>query len=163
MQQRLKIFIISLGLCFAVAQGQVDDIGTYGGVGADLFIGGGFAVPLPSFQLGTEIAPHFELRGSLVTIFLISILGVDALYTYSTPDSALRYYVGGGPDLVLLFNIGDPNSGPFPFLFAAHATAGLEYRHNELIGLYAEGQPFLIFGGDLTPGVRLRSGVNFHF
>ena len=169
MLKAYKCLMVFALLTLSASQGQTaqeppDDTNSYFGLGADVFVAGdGLIVPAPSFQFGTEVAPHFEIRGSLTTLIFVSVLSVDALYVASLPEPTLRFYLGGGPDMALVIPIFSPDLPPLIPFIAVHATAGLEYRHNELIGLYAEGQPFLIFGGDLTPGVRLRSGVNFHF
>ena len=164
--RRCLVSFILLGLTLAQAQAareQADDLNTYFGVGADLFIaGGGVTVPAPSFQFGAEVTPQLELRGTLTTLLFVSVISADALYTDRLTDSALRYYVGGGPDLALITPLFSDTTYPLLY-FAVHATAGVEYRASRLIGLYAEGQPFFVFGTGVTPGVRFRAGVNFHF
>ena len=152
------------------AHGQTNDRHTYFGIGADMIIANASTtsvnnclfIPAPSLQFGSSVSPQFEVRGAFATLIYVSVVSADALYTNHFSNPSLRYYLGGGPDLALILPILADETSSLRY-FALHLTAGLEYRASSVIGLYAESQPFIIFSTNITPGVRLRTGVNFHF
>ena len=143
------------------------EVGSYFGIGGDFYISfisdDVITTPAPSIQVGAEVAPQVEVRGSFATLLVVSVLSADALYTDNFTNPALRYYVGGGPDLALAIVSLGPESPLLNPLLSVHVTGGTEYRTSQRVGLYAEGQPFLVFGAGVTPGVRIRGGVNFHY
>lgn len=112
--------------------------------------------PLPSLQLGGFVSDTVVVRGVLESLILVTLLGVDVLYVTPLPDSDARGYVGGGADVGVAI---------VPFLgtgaiFGVHGTAGIEWLTGQL-GIFAETQPALYFGGGLW--VKLRAGVNVYF
>lgn len=78
------------------------------------------------------------------------------LYVSPLPDSNARAYVGGGLDVGVIFV---PTYGAGAN-FGVHGTAGIEWL-TERLGVFAEAQPVLYFGGGLL--VKLRGGVNVYF
>ena len=129
---------------------------------APLYLGFGATLantsPLPSVQVGGPVAQNVELRGTLDSLGIISVFGVDALYKFPVSGASLGGYVGGGPDAVLAF-IGGDN-----FILGLHATVGLEYFTSSL-GIYGELQPLIpVSGFNRAPVLgKLRVGVNFYF
>lgn len=57
--------------------------------------------PLLGLQGGGEVAERLELRVNLDSLLIINFLAADLSYTdVSEGEAPLRYYLGGGPDLV---------------------------------------------------------------
>lgn len=124
------------------------------GVGATLANG---VIPLLGVQVGGPVAEHLEVRGTLESVFFITDIGLDLLYTFPVFGVLLEGYIGGGPDLIPLFI----NSSEL--WTAVHATAGLEYLTGS-VGIYGKLQPLLpLFGVGAPVFVKARAGVNFYF
>ena len=109
-------------------------------------------------ELGGPVAQSVKLRGTLDSLGIISVFGIDALYKFLVSGASLGGYIGSGPDAGLAF-IGGDN-----LILGLHATAGLEYFTGEL-GIYDELQPLIpILGFNSAPVLgKLRAGVNFYF
>lgn len=109
----------------------------------------------PVFPIGiqgsnTDVLSDFGVRLTHDRAFLPTTLGVDVLYLPTLAST--RFYVGGGPELIL----GEANGA---FLLGARVTGGLEVRQNN-VGVFGEVQPFITPGQ--TAGVRLRLGLNVY-
>lgn len=122
-------------------------------------------IPLPGLQLATPVLDDVELRASLLTLLLVNFIQVDVLYTRDLSDT-LRAYSGVGGDVGSIYPDGS--------IFGVHATAGLEYRLGNGIGLFGEAQPLYVLNApeylldsdpDSSLGLfgKLNLGVNFHF
>ena len=149
MLRRWTVGVAALLFC---AAGQAQS--SYVGVGAALTNG---VIPLFGIQVGGPVAEQLEVRGTLDSVFFVTDLGLDLLYTFPVSGTTLEGYIGGGPDVIPLFI----NSSEL--WLAVHATAGLEYLTGS-VGIYGELQPLLpFFGVGATVFIKTRAGVNFYF
>lgn len=152
---RLPALLIAFCLSCGFAQTNAATPSTYFGVSLDLFTD--FAnyafAPIPSFQVGAEVSEGLELRASLGTVLIISLLQVDVLYTTAIPDSEARFYIGGGPDLLFSTFYGGGA------LFGLHGTLGAAYPLSKAVDTFGEIQPILSAGIFVA---RIRVGLNFY-
>jgi hypothetical protein len=149
--------IIILCIVFAPAMAQ----NTYVGIGGSLlFMPDVGAFPLPSIQVGGEIADTVELRATLDSLIFASLIGVDALFTDSLPDTKARFYLGGGVT-AFIFTLGQFSGSAF----GLRTPLGLEFytMPEQQFGIYAEALPMLFFARDTSFLATLRAGLNFHF
>lgn len=107
-------------------------------------------------QAGGPVAETLELRGTLDTVLLLSILGADLLYPFAVSPT-LEGYAGGGADFAYLFVSGLAAAGTLML----HATAGLEVRSGGL-GIYGEVQPYTLLSAPIL-ALKARFGVNVYF
>ncbi len=148
---KFTILLVLLSLSFASAQDS------YFGVGLSAYTDFTNLGALPSFQFGTSVSDSVELRATVDSVILASIIGVDLLYSEQLPKEDARYYLGGGADFVFALLPGIVN---FAAAASAHATLGYE-SISDNVGIFAEAQPMVAFSGGI--GVRLRLGANIHF
>lgn len=160
------VFVLFTLLALSCAQAQ----DSYFGIRADV-VGDlsplSVVAPIVGIQLGTPVSDNVELRVSLLTVVIASVLQADVFYTQPLSDT-LRGYGGVGGDL------GQVAYGDAQTFSGVHATAGVEHRLESGTGLFGEVQPLYVlsapeyaFGGDSDSGLglfwKLNAGVNFHF
>lgn len=163
----LTTLIAVFSLSAAQAQGTYFGLSYTGLVAFSEEIGIGYGY-LGGLQLGGPVAGGFELRGTLETIVVASIFGVDLLHPF-TLSTATRGYVGGGADFIYSVYTGrNPDGGSLSgSSFGLHGTAGLESRASRALGFYGEVQPYFPLDRTLLDSawltLKFRTGFNFYF
>lgn len=146
--------LLLLVLVTATAQAQTDNQ-LYFGVSFDAITDFQEAVffPIPTFQVGSEVRNGLELRASIATLVIVSLLQGDVLYTSTIPDTDARFYLGGGPDLGFATLFGGGAA------FGLHGTLGAGYSLSPVVHGFSELQPVLFSGVFI---IRGRVGLNFY-
>ena len=133
------------------------------------YVGLGLGYPFQAYY-GMEdmLGDNLDLRVRLSSYFWNLSIGADVIMDVAHLDTApVRIYVGGGPNIDVLFG-----GGVSSFGIGISALAGAEYRFNENWGGFGElGLGYTFYFGDLlgySPlGVgfapRGALGVNYHF
>lgn len=159
----LAVALLGAGSAFAQSPAMGVQYATtqYAGVG----IGYPFQV---YYGMENMLGDNLDLRVRLSSYFWNISLGADVIYDVAYLDSApVRIYVGGGPNLDMLF-LGGINS----FGVGISGLGGAEYRFDENWGAFAElGIGYTFYFGNLAGlnafglgfAPRGALGVNYHF
>lgn len=114
-------------------------------------------LPLPSVQVGGDVAPNVRLRLTLDALPpMFFNVGADVLYVAPASGAGRTWYVGGGPGVVVV---------TLPIaagVVTVHATGGVELPIGEHTGFYVELEPGVDLGFR-APVIGLRTGVDWHF
>ena len=139
MKKSVLLMAFLIWASFATAQK------TYVGLGLSLpIVFDVGVVALPGFQVGGEIAEHVELRGTLDTVIVANIIGLDVLYTDGIPDTNARWYAGGGMSTLI---VAFAQAGGIGFGLRTPIGAEFFITPEQNIGIFAEAQPNIFFGG----------------
>jgi hypothetical protein len=153
MKKSVLLIVFLIWASFATAQKM------YVGAGLSLpIIFNAGVIALPGFQVGGEIAEHVELRGVLETVIVANLIGLDVLYTDVIPDTNARWYAGGGVSTLI---VAVEQAGGIGFGLRTPIGAEFFITPEQNMGIFAEAQPNIFFGGGFL--LNLRAGVNFHF